>query len=694
MINTNLWVTLAAAILSLLLGLLVLARNPRKPLYLSFFIFSFITALWTFSVGSFSIFSSVFQLRLMYLFGALVLPAAIVWVDILDPASASFRRKIGFILLGIFTGVVSFLPNTAIRDIDLNTLEIIPGPFLNFYGIVLFSSAGYLIYLLVKGLRHSKGVQRLQYQYILVGGGGFILASVIVNLVIPVFYGSVLTYFDAQSSLFFVTFAAITIIKHRFMDVRMIAARSLAYSMLISIFVFVYAFAVLVVQRLLLSNVAEVSIFQWIIMVSLSVVMAVTFNPLRVWITRITDKIFFKNQYDTDQLLNSVSQIMSTSVELAEILERTIQTLGEEMKSARVLAVIFSEKRIIELRSIGYDGLKLELSDLKKIVENGIVTLDDLDDQPVIASLLNKYEAVVSVPLRTDSETVGLIMMGDKKSGDMFTTRDLKIFEIISSEIAINASLRLKVKKALYSLEVANKHLKELDKAKEEFMDIVAHNLRTPLTIIKGYLSFILEPAKLTDQKETLENVKKADLGVNNLSSFVEDIILATSILNKTKRFSKKEIEVRKLIREILNQHEQAISKKQLKVRVGVEDLHLWGDEEGVRKILENLIENAVKFNKENGEVDIRCRAENQQVVFSVSDTGIGIPQEKQRNLFNKFDRQTDVYNYQYEGVGLGLYLVRLLVGAHHGRLWFESKEGQGTKFFISFPQHLPPLSH
>lgn len=689
MSNINFWLTMLAAILNLLLGLLVLARNPKRPLYLSFFFFSLITSLWAFSVAAFAIFTGLFDVRLMYALGALVAPSAMVWVDFLNPETASLKRKITVLAIGAVSAAVSLGTSLVIKDISLVTLEIYPGPLLNIYGLILFALTGYLIYQVYQGMKKTSGVQRTQYQYILLGGSGFVIGCIIVNLLIPLSGKTTVTPLDAQSSLFFVVFAAVAIIRYRFMDIRMIAARSLAYFLLVGFLVFGYATGIIVLQKLFLGNVGQISTYQWMVLIFVSIVMTICFNPLRLWINKITDKIFFRNLYNPDELLNEISLLMSNTVELSDIIYKTIKTLFEQMETTNIFVAIFTEDRVVDSKSLGYKKPPTaEIGDMQKISKRGIKMFEEIEGQSELKKLFEKYQAEVSIPLKTGADTIGLIFIGEKKSGDMFSTRDLKIFEIISPEIAINVELRLKVKSTLHNLQIANAHLKELDEAKGEFMNIVSHNLRTPLTILIGYLSLILESTKNLPTEEIMENVKTARVGADRLSVLVEDIVLATSLLNKEKTFMLKRISAKPIVDDVIKKYQPDIEKKEIKIESKIQDITFLADEKSLGKIFENLIENAVKFNKNKGKILIQSKIDKikKEIIFSVADTGVGIPKEKQSNLFDKFNRNTSLYDYNYEGVGLGLYLVQLINKAQGGHFFYESKVGEGSTFSFSLP--------
>lgn len=111
------------------------------------------------------------------------------------------------------------------------------------------------------------------------------------------------------------------------------------------------------------------------------------------------------------------------------------------------------------------------------------------------------------------------------------------------------------------------------------------------------------------------------------------------------------------------------------------------GDVTKLKVAFNNLLENAVKFNRDSGSVTIGIEEKSDSFIVSFKDTGIGISEKEIPLVFKKFHRATDILTYNYEGLGLGLYLTRVIVEAHQGKVWFESKAGEGSTFYVSLPK-------
>lgn len=236
--------------------------------------------------------------------------------------------------------------------------------------------------------------------------------------------------------------------------------------------------------------------------------------------------------------------------------------------------------------------------------------------------------------------------------------------------------------------------LMKLDRLKNEFIAIASHNLRTPLTTLRGYLD-TLDSGQLgklsVKQKEAL---KKAQQSETQLVSLTEGLINITSLEREGVKIEKNSLDLKTLIEEILKQVETQAKVKNVKIinNIGKESINTIGDEAKLKQAFLAVLENSIKFNSKGGTVTLEKIIDDtkepvigrKEVIITIKDTGIGISKEEKENVFQKFNRGTSTYTYEYEGVGLGLYLSRLIIQAHHGRIWFESDEGKGTTFYIS----------
>jgi signal transduction histidine kinase len=252
-----------------------------------------------------------------------------------------------------------------------------------------------------------------------------------------------------------------------------------------------------------------------------------------------------------------------------------------------------------------------------------------------------------------------------------------------------NTKLKAEVKKATSDLRHANNKLKRLDEAKSEFISIASHQLRTPLTIIKGYISMLLDGnfGELNPIiKDPLEKVYESN---ERLINMVENLLNLTKIEADRLQLVFKEINLEYLTCDIVDEIKSNAEKKGLKLIYLAPDTVLPKikiDEEKMRQVIINLIDNAIKYTKK-GEIKVSVKSDGGSVKFCISDMGIGIRKEDQQNLFKKFSRGKNSLLINTEGTGLGLFIAKQMINAHSGKIWAESEgEGKGSNFYFNLP--------
>lgn len=244
-------------------------------------------------------------------------------------------------------------------------------------------------------------------------------------------------------------------------------------------------------------------------------------------------------------------------------------------------------------------------------------------------------------------------------------------------------------------LAVANEKLRELDVQKSEFMSLATHQLKAPLTVIKGYASMLKEGsygAVADGGKEILDRIFSA---AQHLVVIIDDFLNISRIEQGRMQYDFGPVDMRQLIAGIVNDLKQGAEQKGLSLAFDASssvDFTIIADFGKVRQVIMNLIDNAIKFSTA-GSVRVTMLKQNPEGVIrlSVSDTGIGMSAETIGKLFQRFSRAKDVGKTQVGGSGLGLYIARQMVVAHGGKIWAESGgDGKGSTFFVEF-QPKPP---
>ena len=248
--------------------------------------------------------------------------------------------------------------------------------------------------------------------------------------------------------------------------------------------------------------------------------------------------------------------------------------------------------------------------------------------------------------------------------------------------------LTMQLQKIAKQLKTANKDLQRLDDAKSEFLSIASHQLRTPLTIIKGYISMMLEGNFGRVPKLLKTNLEKVSTAGERLLSLVESLLDISRIEAGRLEFDLKPTDLSEIVKSLAQDFQTKAGEKKVKLTFYNEGKipSVTADAQKAKEVISNLIDNSVKYTPE-GEIMLGLHQEGQSVVFSCQDTGMGIEPDDLPRLFNKFVRGKGMMQVHTEGTGLGLYFARVVIENMGGRIWAESPgKGQGSKFCFSLP--------
>lgn len=247
---------------------------------------------------------------------------------------------------------------------------------------------------------------------------------------------------------------------------------------------------------------------------------------------------------------------------------------------------------------------------------------------------------------------------------------------------------RERVEQLANELGVANDRLTQLDRQKSEFLSIASHQLRSPLTAIKGYSSMMLEGSfgHLTDKLK--EAVERVFLSSERLVIIIEDFLNVSRIEQGRMQYEFSTVDLDKLVQEAVAELTPGVVKAGLTIeyqKVGEGPFFTTADYGKVRQMVVNIIDNATKYTPKGG-IIVTLEAENKVVRINIKDTGIGIPADVLPTLFEKFTRAKGAGLVNTQGTGLGLYVVKELMKAHKGRVWVESPgAGLGSTFHLEF---------
>jgi len=264
-----------------------------------------------------------------------------------------------------------------------------------------------------------------------------------------------------------------------------------------------------------------------------------------------------------------------------------------------------------------------------------------------------------------------------------FTGQELT-YKVITAAVIDNNNKNLGTMKIFYNLT----REKMLDKLKSEFISIASHQLRTPLTAIKWAIKMVLdeEEGELNEAQKTM--LDKGYKSNERIITLVNDLLNVSRIEEGRFGYSFGKASFEEALKIVSENLEVRIKQKQVQFSVKkhgkIPDVFI--DKQKMQLVLQNLLENAIKYTPENGKVKVDLGVDGDFLRVKIKDNGIGIPEVDQVKLFSKFFRATNAVSLQTEGSGLGLFIVRNVIKKHGGEITFESKEGIGTEFIFTLP--------
>jgi PAS domain S-box-containing protein len=226
----------------------------------------------------------------------------------------------------------------------------------------------------------------------------------------------------------------------------------------------------------------------------------------------------------------------------------------------------------------------------------------------------------------------------------------------------------------------------ELDQAKDAFIALASHELKTPITTIKGYAQSTLRNLDKYDGARLARTLTIINEQSNRITRLVNEMLDVSSMESQTLTLNLEQFDLRGVIEEVASNHELVSPEFELEVRLPDKPTMVIADRQRIEQVLTNLVQNAMKYSGGSNRIEIAVQTEGGEVVTSVRDYGVGIPASQQSRVFQRFFRASNVSTSNYSGLGLGLFISHGIITRHGGRMWLESAEGQGSAFYFALP--------
>ncbi|MFA6307938.1 MAG: ATP-binding protein [Patescibacteria group bacterium] len=301
-------------------------------------------------------------------------------------------------------------------------------------------------------------------------------------------------------------------------------------------------------------------------------------------------------------------------------------------------------------------------------------------------------KTIVGIPVFSEAKIIGVIHFYLAVKREKISSLDIEIMTALANQVGIvfrNLKLYNTLQGANAELQDANTKLRELDKAKSEFLSIASHQLRTPISAIKGYLSMIIDGDFGKIPKSIDEVIRNIFESSARLARLINIFLNVSRIESGRLKLDKRPIQINDLIKgvivELINQAKQKGLKLEYKKKKQDPPL-IFADADKLREVVLNLIDNAIKYTPE-GSIIVTVDSDDKELNFRVKDTGIGIKKEEAKSLFRKFVRGSGVAQIHTGGSGLGLFIAQKIIKEHDGMVWAESEgSGKGSLFQFTIP--------
>lgn len=701
--------TFITTVVSLLVALLVLLRNPRVLLYRWLFLFLYSASLWAIVVnlqGAVDPDAGIWLLRIAFASAALLGYSMIRFAVSLcrDPYATHWRLTDALILT--VSIALSFTP-FVISDFYQSTGAMY---FISergsIYWIVIVLIVGQVIrsLFIVNHYRIlSRGHKRAQLNLIFAGvlAGTFI--AITTNVVLPNITDSTYPSRFAFMSIGLWAFVLLYAIRrHRFLDVRWAAARTIAYTLSIAIVVGLYVLGVFVLANWVAKDPNDIILRVYYIVAA--ILAAVSVQPAKSIFNRLTDRLFFKSAYDVQETLDKLGDILADTSAVNRIMSKSVELIDRTLEPRQLHLVALGRSGEKKVVSFGGEQVDSELMHLFKDVKQDILIIDQYDATPSrIQSELSKRGVSVVIVMRTSKELVGYMAVGYKQSGLLFNKKDIDLLRLSAGQIAIalenalrfeeiqkfNKTLQEKIDDATRQLRQKNERLRMLDQTKDDFISMASHQLRTPLTSVKGYVSMVLDgdAGRVNQLQRKLLN--QSYISSQRMVYLISDLLNVSRL--RTGKFELEEIptDLAKIIEEEVSQLKETAQARNLKLTYTKPDAFpvCMLDETKLRQVIMNFIDNAIYYTPSGGSIDVKLTDNEKSVELTVKDTGIGVPRRDVPHMFSKYFRARNAKVARPDGTGLGLFMAKKVVVAHGGAVIFKTREGHGSTFGFSLPK-------
>ncbi|MDN5275564.1 MAG: putative Histidine kinase [Candidatus Saccharibacteria bacterium] len=501
------------------------------------------------------------------------------------------------------------------------------------------------------------------------------------------------------------------IIRHGLFDVRLILSRTITHFFLLTSLIGIYAVLVYAIGHFIINDSQPVIVRESVNIIS-AVILAFSFKPLQKLFDRLTFRLFFRHDYSVTAVQQVINKIVAEETSLEKLNRRTLDILQAVLNPLYIRLFVFREDKTYEYHH-GMARLKhnvkesqVHFAQLVAVHDKVLFTQDDfietIDSDKALISMAHEGDVDVALQLKVQGERVGLLLLGTKRNLAAYTKQDYRLLTLTGEEIALaiqnamrlgqiedlNQNLQHRIVEATKELRSSNRSLKALDDTKDEFISMASHQLRTPLTSVKGYLSMVLDGDLGVISPSQKQVLTEAFTSSERMVHLINDFLNVSRLQTGKFMIDQSEVNLAKMLQQEVEGLHTFAGSRQIKLEYHKPATFplLMIDEGKLRQVVMNFIDNAVYYSLPGGTIQIELKINRGRAIVTIRDHGIGVPKAEQDQLFSKFFRATNARRQRPDGTGVGLFLAKKVIMAHHGDVVFSSEEGKGSVFGFSLP--------
>jgi signal transduction histidine kinase len=429
-------------------------------------------------------------------------------------------------------------------------------------------------------------------------------------------------------------------------------------------------------------------------------VVTVLLSPLGQGLDDRIQRLMFSKRLGCYETLLHLSKRMSSILNFNELVDTLVHGLVRGIPATHATLMIhdpgtgafvsYREETTLEEGS-ALESLRVDSPIVQWLTTTeGLLVKEEVKLNPRIAHYfettegeLEAIKAALIVPLKVENKLNGILLLGEKLSGEIYDDQELEMLLLLATQAAIS----LENARLYEGLATSNARLLEASRLKSQFLANMSHELRTPLNSIIGFSKVLLNhlDGDLTERQEAY--VRSVHNSSRHLLELINSILDFSRIEAGKLEMRPEKLDIHDLVDECIESSMPLVRDKRVKIEkdLPVELPLIDADRMRIKQVLLNLISNATKFTHA-GRVLVQVRAEAEALHVSVADTGIGIAPRDLQRLFEPFQRLDNPLAQQADGTGLGLAISKKFVELHRGRIWAESRESQGSTFHFTLP--------